>query len=323
MESFTLWGLELIRSLQSGAGWLKAPMLLFSSLGREEFYLALLPLIFWCIDKALGKNLVILLIASNIFNGAAKVSFKLPRPSWIEPGLGLSHEDSFGLPSGHAMNATVLWGYLASALGKSWRWLMVAIIPLISISRIFLGVHFPADVLTGWLLGATVLALYLSFAARVAAWLGNRSFSSHVFMAILASGLVLLLFELAIAVPGGSTVVYGVLASTAIASGREGAGTLAGMVLGLWIGLAGEARFVRFSVDGALRQRAGRYLIGIAVVIGLWAGLKAVLPAEPIALGVTMRVLRYAAMLAWTAWVWPWLFVRLGLGRSKSSTGHV
>jgi hypothetical protein len=105
------------------------------------------------------------------------------------------------------------------------------------------------------------------------------------------------------------------LFSVALAGVYDAAGTVAGMILGLWIGFAVEARYVRFSPAGPLWQRGLRLAIGLIVLLALRFGLKALFPADPLALNLLFRTLRYALMMLWVAAGWPWLFVRLGLAQ--------
>jgi undecaprenyl-diphosphatase len=109
------------------------------------------------------KYPAILLLASTIgglvLNGVLKLGFNRPRPSIFIPSVN-TFSSSF--PSGHAMNATIVYvtvGYLAARLHKrKWaRWLVLAsafvVIVLICFSRLYLGVHYPSDVLAGFLIG--------------------------------------------------------------------------------------------------------------------------------------------------------------------------
>ena len=57
MDPQTFWALELIRAFQSLGGWLTPPMRFFTFLGTEEFFLLVLPLIFWCISRSRGVEL--------------------------------------------------------------------------------------------------------------------------------------------------------------------------------------------------------------------------------------------------------------------------
>lgn len=68
------------------------------------------------------------------------------------------HETSMGFPSGHTMMITVavltLWPYLP----RGWRWLVALLIPAMGLSRVYLGVHSPLDVVGGFAVGAGVVA---------------------------------------------------------------------------------------------------------------------------------------------------------------------
>ncbi|NIM07462.1 MAG: hypothetical protein GTN65_18075 [Armatimonadetes bacterium] len=82
---------------------------------------------------------------------------------------------------------------------------------------------------------------------------------------------------------------------------------------GAGVGFALTLRYVRFSTGGQWWQRAVRYLIGIAVVLGLYLGLKAVLPGEESALYLIFRFLRYGVIGLWITLGAPWVFCRLRL----------
>jgi membrane-associated phospholipid phosphatase len=313
MDPLTSWALDLIRAFQSLGAWLTAPMLFFTALGTEEFFMLALPLVYWCINRQLGIELAILLVISSGVNEWTKGLFKLPRPFWLEPKIALSSDVSFGLPSGHAQQALALWGYLAVILRRPWRWLPAILLILIALSRLYLGVHFPWDTLAGWLLGLLVLGGFLWLRPRVTPRLQSWPLQTHVVAACIAATVVLLLYLLAATIPTGDLGRYGVLFRVALANTYDAAGTVAGMILGVWIGFAIEARFVRFSPTGTLRQRGLRLVIGLLVLLALRFGLKAIFPAEPLAINLAFRALRYTLMVLWVAVGWPWLFVRLGL----------
>jgi len=81
---------------------------------------------------------------------------------------------SYSFPSGHAYASLLVFGFLAFLclhyVADPWRWLLFGllffVIFLVGISRIYLGAHFPSDVLGGWLLGGIVLFLILRFLVK-------------------------------------------------------------------------------------------------------------------------------------------------------------
>lgn len=98
-----------------------------------------------------------------------KLVYQRDRPEIFE---SLIAEQSFSYPSGHAFAAMLFWGFLGwillrHAKAPILRILIIAItaliIALVGVSRVYLGVHWPSDVLAGWLLGAWWLLFVLGF----------------------------------------------------------------------------------------------------------------------------------------------------------------
>lgn len=139
----------IILYLQNLGNWLVPIAEFFTFLGFEEFYLLIMPAIYWCVDSLIGARLAFMLVATTSLNGVLKLAFHSPRPYWVSAEIkALSSETSFGIPSGHAQNAFALWGTWAGSLRKTWAWLMAGfVILMIGLSRLALGMHFPSDVL--------------------------------------------------------------------------------------------------------------------------------------------------------------------------------
>ena len=128
-----LWEVGGNAALQSLGGWLKLPMAIFTFLGDEQFYLLLVPLVYWCLHKGLGQDLGVLLVLSSFTNTALKSFFKHSRPFWEAPALQMGDASSFSTPSGHAQTSAALFGYLAWFLadkrrGRLWAVLLGVLI---------------------------------------------------------------------------------------------------------------------------------------------------------------------------------------------------
>jgi undecaprenyl-diphosphatase len=104
--------------------------------------------------------------ARALNNWALKVTIERPRPS-AEHVRFESQPDSFSFPSGHAESAFLLYGlifYFASIHIHDWRWRLpvqiacVVIIILSGIERVYVGHHWPSDVIGGYYIGALILA---------------------------------------------------------------------------------------------------------------------------------------------------------------------
>lgn len=112
----------------------------------------------------LGIIVAVILIVAALFTDLVKDIVARPRP----PGEALAPTVTFSFPSGHTLNSTVTYGLIAlvawrSRLSLAVRRGLVAVgvvLPIfIGLSRIALGVHYPSDVLAGWLGGIAFVAL--------------------------------------------------------------------------------------------------------------------------------------------------------------------
>jgi membrane-associated phospholipid phosphatase len=317
MQTILDSGIRFIVALQGLGTWLTVPMKLFSFLGTEEFLVLLLPILYWCVDSILGLRVVILLMLSTSLNGALKLAFHGPRPYWYSPSVqGLAEETSFGIPSNHAQSAAVVWGTLAAYLRKGWGWLVaILLIFLIGFSRLYLGVHFPTDVLLGWLIGGLLLWLTLRFWNPLAAWIKKQSAGRQVLAAFLVS---LLVFVLPL-VPAAWLKVtnwqppqdWASYATQAIS--LQNAATSAGTLFGLLAGLVWLARQGGFQTKGPWWKLVLRYLLGIAGVLIIRYGLKFIFPEGETVLAYFLRYLRYALIGLWVSAGAPLTFIRLKL----------
>lgn len=298
------WGIALVQWVQSWAtGPLVPVFLAITWLGNEQAYLVLLPLLYWCVSRRWGLRLFYLVMLSAASNELLKNLFRLPRP---DPRLvrRLVKASGFGLPSGHAQTGgVVLWGYMAANAGRRWLTaLAVGMAFLIGLSRLVVGVHFPQDVLAGWLVGSLILGVALSYEESLLARLRRLSPAGQVVLAVLAPLLLLVL------IPADHLGRYP----------SQGAGTLAGVLIGTGVGAIAEQRTVGFSVAGPLWQRLVRYLVGIVIVGAIYVVGSLVPDLTSWALDMAVRVVRYAMTGLAGIWLAPWLFVHLRLAEVRS-----
>lgn len=142
---------------------LDAVMLEVTSLGTGTVVLMVVAVAALFLVLTQHKYSAILLLASTfggiVLNGVLKLGFNRPRPSLFVPAV---HTVSSSFPSGHAMSAAIVYStvaYLAARLHRrKWaRWLVMTaalvLIALISFSRMYLGVHYPSDVIAGVAVG--------------------------------------------------------------------------------------------------------------------------------------------------------------------------
>lgn len=323
MDSLHELELLIIIFLQSLGEWLASPMRSVSVLGNEEFYMLIMPSLYWCFDAVIGIRVAVMLLLSNSFGTVFKVTMFQPRPYWISTQVqAWSEETSFGIPSGHAFNAAAIWGMLAANLRSRWgKILLIVVIFLIGFSRIYLGMHFISDVLLGWLLGALLVWGYLKLEKPVAAQLRTRSLGALVLLALVSSLLIIVMIMLAAAAQGGQSVpdLWQQNALAAVPGNEidplsiESAFTLAGTWFGM---LAGAAWYFHrtgglFHAAGLPAHRLLRYVIGLIGVFVLWFGLGQVLPREADFISYALRFVRYTLVGLWVSALAPVVFERL------------
>ncbi len=319
MDALYESGLAVSQWLQETYPQLETFFYYISELGIEEFYLAVIPLIYWCIHKRLGKHLAFVFLISVLLNAIGKHALRTPRPYWLDPSLQMASESSYGIPSGHAQLAATTYLFVAGWIQKRWVW-MVAIIMvfLMAVSRMYLGVHFWID---------TVVGIALALLILVAYWLWQHFLARDFNKQILGYRLMF-----AVALPVGMLLAYGLIrliigeADLSVAwaafvpdaeiASVEAVATGFGALLGACIGLLLESSRVRFRVDGATWKRVLRYILGLAVTLLIWGGLRAVFPSDPLWLALPLRVLRYVLILLWVAYYAPMVFVWLGLAEA-------
>ncbi len=323
MESLHILEITWTQFIQNLGGWLLYPMRAFTFLGNEEFYMLIMPLLYWCVDATLGLRVGIMLLASGSLNGTAKLLLRSPRPYWIDKNvIAYISESSFGLPSGHSMNSMSVWGLMAASIKKKLGWVIAGIIIfMVGLSRIYLGVHFTTDVLLGWTLGAILLVLFLRLEKRVGKWVSKQSFGKIVLVAFLIS-LAIIALNAAIIQANTNWQIPSTWMETAQLTAPEaeihpfalsGTITNAAVFFGLACGAAWMHQRGGFSTEGSFLQRSLRFLIGLAGVVALWAGLGQLFPHTDTLLGFSLRYVRYALTGGWISAGAPYIFQKLSL----------
>ena len=320
------WGIELIGFIQKLENpGLTAVMKFISFLGTPLFCIPVILFIYWRLDEKRGFLVGIMIALTVWLNMFLKDMFRQPRPFYFDSSLAMVHESSYGIPSSHAQMSLVFLVPLAVWLIRSWRTLckrgqtliwagVILSLLLTGFSRLYLGVHFPTDILAGWFLGALVLALWFFAVPHLEKLLANREMRVQNLTAAL---LVLLM-----------NTVYprGIM--------------LSAVFLGSCLGYTLMKKHVRFSAAYNIKGKTPvekrklilisliRCLIGFGSTAIIYTALVLVLPGEGslfsefpvwgqasphIELG---QFLMFVLMGLWAAAGVPRLFVRMGIAAS-------
>ena len=303
-------GLTIVEWVQQTGGdflwFLLYPLHLLVS---EISILILLPLVYWCIHKEAGKRLFILVMATNTINAFFKGLWQRPRPFTIAPERikPIAHHASYGLPSGHTMLGSSVGVWAAAWVRKKWFTLLMAIfIVLMGVSRMVHGVHYPQDVLLGWILGLLLGWIFIRYEHSVARKIRELGLRQQVIISIIITAVV---FLIAVFVLEDFESKKKVIASVA---------TLGG---GL-IGIAGESETVGFNSAGVFYKRILRGIVGLTILAGFYvllrAGYYSVANNAETIWSLALYLIRYAILGCLTAWGIPYIFVKTGLAEQYS-----
>jgi len=194
---------------------------------------------------------------------------------------------------------------------RIWMFWAFVLLVLVSLSRLFLGAHYPLDVVGGAGFGYALLWIFMRLEKPVAAWLKARGLAAQIGAALAVCAVLGLLYAAAVArlvpLPLGSPGYQTWVLSAAGLSFAARVGAL----FGLLCGLALARRHALFENEASLGLKNLRFVVGIIVLAALRFGVGHLLPASLLAsFGV------YCALTLWVTLGAPWLFLHWGWMRA-------
>lgn len=294
--------LYLLESLRTPAGdWLMSGI---THLGGETAFLAVAIFIFWCVDKHEGYYLLTVGFLGTVLNQFLKLLCRIPRPWVLDPDFTIvesarAEATGYSFPSGHTQNAVGTFGGIARATKRHClRWVCVVIFVLVSFSRMYLGVHTPLDVGVSFVIAAVlVFAIYP---------LMRRADRYPRLMAGLLASMVLLS-----AAYLTFTLVYPFppdIDSANLASGVENGWKLLGATLGIALAWWLDRQYVHFETKAVWWVQAIKFIVGLALIVALKAGLKAPLIALFGGSAGLAGAVRYFLVVLAAGVLWPMAF---------------
>ena len=260
-------------------------------LGEETVMVAILGFIYWCYDKKFGVYVGTNLMVGLVANPMIKNIFLRYRPYMVHPEvkcLKPVHEgdlydpllQGYSFPSGHTSNSSTMYFSLPVYNKKKWLIVVGILMPfLVGLSRVCLGVHYPTDVMAGWLLGAVVVAVMTFLQKKI-----QVKWKLYLLITV-------------ICIPGCFYCT------------SNDYFTSLGMMLGFFSASLFEEKYVQFENTKDIKKSVIRVAGGLAVFLIANVVLKTVFGLINIEeIEYLLRVVRYGLLVFLTMGVYPFVF---------------
>ena len=274
-----------------------------TQLGGEVIFIVAAVVVFWCVSKWEGYYLMTIAFCGTVLNQFLKRICRVPRPWVRDPNFTIvesarAEATGYSFPSGHTQNAIGLFGGMARWGGRRWVRLGLTTLALvIAFSRMYLGVHTPADVGVSLVLAAAlVLGLYplMRRAQEKPRYMG------YVLAAMLVVSGAFVVFVETCGFPAD-------MDAENLASGIGNAWKMLGAVAGMTLAWLLDRRYIHFETQAVWWVQVIKVAVGMALLLAIKSGLKAPLLAllghEGLAGGV-----RYFLLVLVAGAVWPLVF---------------
>ena len=274
-----------------------------TQLGGEVIFIVAAVVVFWCVSKWEGYYLMTIAFCGTVLNQFLKLICRVPRPWVRDPNFTIvesarAEATGYSFPSGHTQIAVGLFGGMARWGGRRWvRRGLTALALVIAFSRMYLGVHTPADVGVSLVLAAAlVLGLYplMRRAQEKPRYMG------YVLAAMLVVSGAFVVFVETCGFPAD-------MDAENLASGIGNAWKMLGAVAGMTLAWLLDRRYIHFETQAVWWVQVIKVVVGMALLLAIKSGLKAPLLAllghEGLAGGV-----RYFLLVLVAGAVWPLVF---------------
>lgn len=276
-------------------------MLLITRFGEETALLVAALILFWCVDKKKGYYMLFVGFFGVIISQVMKLVCRVPRPWVLDPDFTILEAareaaDGYSFPSGHSQSAVGVFGCLAATVkDRRIRWTAIAIAVLVPISRMYLGVHTPADVLVG-----SAISLVLVFALKKPVLGGDEKNRKGLLISLMTLALGFLGYVELTVFPEDMDVHN-------LQSGIKNAYTVVGCMAALYAVYYIDKQYIHFPTEAVWWAQILKCVLGFALVLLVKEGLRT--PLETLFAGhMAARAVRYCLMVLVAGCLWPLTF---------------
>ena len=275
-------------------------MLAITHLGEETAFLAIALIVFWCVDKYEGYYLLGVGLFGNMANQFLKITCRILRPWVRDPNFtaleaAIPEAGGYSFPSGHSQTAVGTFGCIAATQkNKLLRGVCIALMVLVPFSRMYVGVHTPADVLVG-----SGMALLMIFAFRPLMLGKGRKNIPWVFVVLTVLSVAYLLYVELYPFPVD-------VDAHNYESAVKNAYTFLGCFVGVLIVYFADEKYFHFDTKAVWWAQLLKILGGLIVVLAVKEGMRPVL--ELVMPAMPARAVRYCLIVLVAGFVWPLSF---------------
>lgn len=275
-------------------------LLAITTLGEETAFLVIGLIMFWCVSKRRGYYLMSVGFFGTIASQAMKIACRVPRPWVKDPNFTILEEareaaGGYSFPSGHTQSAVGTFGAAARTTSNGLiRWICIVLAVLVGFSRMYIGVHTPADVVVG-----AAISIVLIFALHPL-MMGKKDHTFPVLIALAVISIGYLVIMECVSFPAD-------IDEHNLQSAMKNAYTLTGCAVGLLLVYPLEKKYVNFEEAAVWWAQILKTVLGLAAVLAVKEGLRA--PLEAIFAGhLAARAVRYSLIVIVAGLLWPMTF---------------
>lgn len=286
-------------------------MLAITYLGDEIAFLVAAIIMYWCVDKRKGYYILSVGFIGTIANQFLKLVCKIPRPWVRDPQFTILEQaregaGGYSFPSGHSQSSVGTFGGIAAVTkNKVIRAVCIVICILVPFSRMYIGVHTPADVLVG-----SAMAVAIVFAMRPLIFAHDGKYIPYVLGGMTVMAVAYLCYVSFFPFPED-------IDSHNLYSATKNAYTLLGALAGFLVVYFVDEKWLQFPVKAVWWAQILKVVIGLALVLGIKEGLSS--PLKALLGEFPGRLVRYFLIVIMAGIVWPLSFRWFSkLGSKKS-----
>ena len=247
--------------------------------GEETFFLALGLFLIWCYNKRDGYLVLLVSFTGIILNQFLKMWFRVPRPWVKDPNFTIVESaregaSGYSFPSGHTQNSVGMLGSLGVTTKYLWvKILCIAGVILVPLSRMYLGVHTPQDVLVSMAIAFVLIAAFY-FLLRL-----NDKYPYVIYIVMGSILLCVIGFMIFLyAYPFPKDVFFEENVGN-YESALKNAYTMLGCTLGMMLFRFADDKYIQYDTRAVWWVQLFKLGLGLAIVLAVKEGTKPVLDA--------------------------------------------